>query len=133
LPKVWEKVSQNHPVKWEFPDRILKRYLSFRIRPISTINEGKKELGFAVVAINDITKCKMKEKEWEKLVHKLQDSLSKSKRLRGTLPICSSCKKIRDDTGHWNQIEVYIRDRSEAEFTHGICPECKEKLYRELK
>ena len=133
LPKVWEKLSQNHSVKWEFPDRILKRYLSVQIRPISTINEGKKQLSFAVVAINNITKYKIKEKEREKLVRELQNSLSKSNRLRGTLPICSSCKKIRDDTGHWNQIEVYIRDRSEAEFTHGICPECIEKLYPELK
>jgi hypothetical protein len=128
-----EKLSENHSVKWEFPDRILKRYLSFQIRPISTINEGKKQLGFAVVAINNITKYKIREKEREKLVHELQDSLSKSNRLGGILPICSNCKKIRDDTGHWNQIEVYIRDRSEAEFTHGICPECMEKLYPDLK
>jgi len=133
LPKVWEKLSQNHSVKWEFPDRILKRYLSVQIRPISAINEGKKQLSFAVVAINNITKYKIKEKEREKLVRELQNSLSKSNRLRGTLPICSSCKKIRDDTGHWNQIEVYIQDRSEVEFTPGICPECIEKLYPDLK
>jgi hypothetical protein len=133
LIKVWEKLSQNLSVKWEFPDRILKRYLSVQIRPISTINDGKKQLSFVVVTINNITKYKAKEKERERLVHELQESLSKSNRLRGTLPICSSCKKIRDDTGRWNQIEVYIRDRSEAEFTHGICPECIEKLYPDLK
>jgi len=49
--------------------------------------------------------------------------------LKGFLPICSSCKKIRDDHGSWNQLEVYIRDHSEAEFSHGICPECRDKLY----
>jgi PAS domain S-box-containing protein len=56
---------------------------------------------------------------------------SEIKRLRGMLPICSSCKKIKDDAGYWNQIEVYIREHSEAEFTHGICPECLKKLYPE--
>jgi CheY-like chemotaxis protein len=52
--------------------------------------------------------------------------------LRGLLPICSSCKKIRDDKGYWQQIEGYIRDHSEAEFTHSICPDCAKKLYPEL-
>jgi PAS domain S-box-containing protein len=57
---------------------------------------------------------------------------SEIKTLRGLLPICSSCKKIKDDNGYWNQIEVYIREHSEADFTHGICPECARKLYPEL-
>jgi hypothetical protein len=48
--------------------------------------------------------------------------------LSGLLPICSSCKKIRDDKGYWTQIELYIRDRSQAEFNHGICPDCTERL-----
>ena len=62
----------------------------------------------------------------------IESAFSEIKVLRGYLPICSSCKKIRDDKGYWNQIEVYIRDHSEAEFSHGICPECKEKLYPDL-
>ncbi|MCK5255293.1 MAG: sensor with HAMP domain protein, partial [Deltaproteobacteria bacterium] len=53
--------------------------------------------------------------------------------LSGLLPICASCKKIRDDKGYWNQIELYIRDRSETEFSHGICPPCAKKLYGYLK
>jgi len=65
----------------------------------------------------------------EKTIIRLQDALSKIKTLRGMLPICASCKKIRDDKGYWNQIEGYIRDHSEAKFTHGICPDCEEKLY----
>jgi hypothetical protein len=52
--------------------------------------------------------------------------------LRGIIPICSACKNIRDDKGYWQQVEAYIRDRSEAEFSHSICPECLEKLYPEL-
>jgi hypothetical protein len=57
----------------------------------------------------------------------------KMKYLEGILPVCASCKKIRDDKGAWNQIEAYIRDRSDAEFSHGICPDCAEKLYPEYK
>ncbi len=60
---------------------------------------------------------------------KLEKALSEIKKLAGMLPICSSCKKIRDDKGYWNQIETYIKERSEAEFSHGICPECSDKLY----
>lgn len=59
----------------------------------------------------------------------LQEAMSKVKTLSGFLPICASCKKIRDDQGYWNQIEVYIRNHSEAEFSHGICPDCAKKLY----
>jgi hypothetical protein len=51
--------------------------------------------------------------------------------LRGLLPICMNCKKIRDDQGYWQKLEVYIRQHSEAEFSHGLCPECAQKLYPE--
>ncbi len=54
------------------------------------------------------------------------------KYLEGILPVCASCKKIRDEKDNWHQIESYIRERSDAEFSHGICPECAEKLYPEL-
>jgi hypothetical protein len=129
LPQVWEKLAQNRSVKWEFADRVLKRYLSIKIRPISAIIEGKKKVNFAVVTIDNITGYKKQESEREKLIHELQNSLSKSRTLRGLLTICASCKRIRDDKDQWNVIEVYIRDRSEAEFSHGICPECMKKLY----
>ena len=68
-------------------------------------------------------------KEKQKLIGELQEALAKVKTLSGLLPICSSCKKIRDDKGYWNQIETYIRERSEADFTHGICPKCAKMLY----
>jgi len=67
--------------------------------------------------------------EKQKLIGELQEALAKVKTLSGLLPICSSCKKIRDDKGYWNQIETYIRERSEADFTHGICPKCAKMLY----
>ncbi len=69
------------------------------------------------------------EKEKENLIDKLQETLSQVKQLSGFLPICASCKNIRDDKGYWNQIESYIKEHSEAEFSHSICPDCAKKLY----
>ena len=66
------------------------------------------------------------------LNNELTKALSEVRKLSGMLPICASCKKIRNDKGYWEQIEVYVRDRSEAEFSHGICPECAQKLYPEF-
>jgi septal ring factor EnvC (AmiA/AmiB activator) len=60
---------------------------------------------------------------------KLERALISIKQLSGMIPICASCKKIRNDEGYWEQIEAYIRDHSEAEFSHSICPECAERLY----
>lgn len=62
----------------------------------------------------------------------LQDALAKVKLLSGLLPICSHCKKVRDDKGYWNQIESYIDEHSEARFSHGICPDCVKELYPKL-
>ena len=81
--------------------------------------------------IRDISERKQHEKERDALIDSLQKSLNKVRKLSGLLPICASCKKIRDDSGYWNQIETYIRDHSEAEFSHGICPECSRRLYPE--
>ena len=83
-------------------------------------------------AILDITERKRADEEREKYISELQQAMSKIKTLSGLLPICASCKKIRDDKGYWNQIESFIRDHSEAEFSHGICPECAKKLYPDI-
>ncbi|MBW2646716.1 MAG: PAS domain S-box protein, partial [Deltaproteobacteria bacterium] len=80
----------------------------------------------------DISDRKRAEEEREKLIKELKDALREVKTLSGLLPICASCKKIRDDKCYWNQIESYIRDHSEAEFSHSLCPECLKKLYPEL-
>ncbi len=68
----------------------------------------------------------------ERLIGELQKALNNVRTLRGLVPICASCKKIRDDQGYWQQVEVYVRDHSEAEFSHSICPECTRKLYPEI-
>lgn len=77
----------------------------------------------------DITERKRAAEEREKLVNELQNALTQVKTLTGLIPICASCKKIRDDKGYWNQIETYLRNHSDAQFSHGICPECARKLY----
>ena len=66
------------------------------------------------------------------MITDLKKALSEVKRLSGLLPICSFCKKIKDDQGYWNQIEAYIRDHSDAEFSHSLCQECAEKHYPDL-
>lgn len=71
------------------------------------------------------------EQKVEERTAKLKESMTQIKVLSGLLPICASCKKIRDDHGYWKQIESYIRDHSEAKFSHGICPDCAKELYPE--
>jgi uncharacterized membrane protein YciS (DUF1049 family) len=80
----------------------------------------------------EIKERKQAETEKDRLITELKDALSQVKTLSGLMPICASCKKIRDDSGYWNQIESYIRDHSEAEFSHSICPECSKKLFPEF-
>jgi len=72
------------------------------------------------------------ENELKNTINELQATLSKVKTLSGMLPICSSCKKIRNDEGYWTQIEAYIMEYSEADFSHGICPSCAVEMYPEL-
>jgi YesN/AraC family two-component response regulator len=72
---------------------------------------------------------KFKDAEQKRLIKELQQALASIKTLSGLIPICASCKKIRDDQGYWNQLEAYISEHSSAEFSHGICPECAVKIY----
>ncbi len=83
----------------------------------------------SVTAFRDITLQKELEQERSQLILAYEDALNNIKTLKGLVPICASCKKIRDDKGYWNHIEVYISEHSNAEFSHGICPECAKKLY----
>ena len=80
----------------------------------------------------DISERKQAEEEREKLISKLQEALHKIKTLKRLLPICASCKKIRDDNGYWNQIEAYFTNHSDVKFSHGICPNCVEILYPDM-
>lgn len=79
----------------------------------------------------DITIRKQVEQERKHLVEQLQKALAKVRTLHGMLPICSGCKRIRTDEGYWQQIEDYVGQHSDAQFSHGLCPECLHRLYPE--
>ncbi len=104
-------------------------YMSLAISPIRN-DEGR--IVAASTIGHDITQRKQMEIEREKFVLELQEALARVRVLSGLLPICASCKKIRDDQGYWRQIEVYIHDHSDAKFSHGTCPDCAKKLYAEV-
>lgn len=96
-------------------------------RAQATLREKVDELN------REVSERRLVEMEREKLIVELRATMSEIKRLQGIIPICATCKKIRDDQGSWRQMEAYIRDHSEAEFSHGICPECLQKVEEELE
>lgn len=107
-----------------------RRYFEIIQNPIRD-REGK-VTGVSVVVL-DITKRKQIEDERNELVHDLQTALGNVKVLQGLLPICSVCKKIRDDDGYRHQVEVYVRDRTYANFSHSYCPDCYKKTKQEIE
>ncbi|MCF8070575.1 MAG: PAS domain S-box protein [Desulfobacterales bacterium] len=119
----------NYEVEHDFAT-IGKRTMLLNARQIE--RAMGKEL-IILLAIEDITERNRIEEERNQLVIDLQRALANVKQLTGLLPICSHCKKIRDDKGYWNQIEVYINQHSEATFSHGICQECIKKYYPDLE
>lgn len=86
----------------------------------------------AIITSQDITAQKKADLDRMKLIEKLQNALSEVETLRGLLPICACCKKIRDDQGYWNHIEAYLRKHTNTEFTHTLCPECVKQYYPDL-
>lgn len=107
----------------KFPELKYKdKFLSVTISPFP---QG------AIITSQDITQEKNSEKEKIELINHLQRALDEVETLRGLLPICASCKKIRDDNGYWNHIELYISQRTQADFTHTLCPECLKHYYPE--
>ena len=110
---------------------------------ITAVSEVMDEAkGFSLGAVDYVTKpfnpitIKARIKthiELANTLKRLQDALAKVKKLSGMLPICAQCKKVRDDKGYWKQIELYIDEHSEASFSHGLCPDCLQHLYPDLK
>lgn len=107
----------------EFPDW----YLVSR----TPLAEGHGSAAGTLIICRDITRQKQRDDEREMLIEELQEALASVKTLGGLLPICASCKKIRDDEGYWSQVEQYIAKHTDAKFTHGICPECGKKALEE--
>ena len=107
------------------------RYESALVEARNTLEETVKKRTIELESANRELQKEARQKE--KLISELREAISEVKTLSGLIPICSSCKKIRDDTGYWNQIESYIQKHSNANFSHGLCPDCVEKLYPGLK
>ncbi len=102
------------------------RSLDLRASPL--VDRLRKPAG-RLLLIRDVTEGRKIEREREKLIGELREALADIRTLRGLLPICASCKKIRDDGGYWQNLEQYVTDHSEAQFSHSLCPDCMRKLY----
>ena len=96
------------------------------ISPIRKIKDQPRMVAWVAFNITELKKTIL---EKEHLIDQLQKAIHEIKTLRGILPICSFCKKIRDDKGYWNQIETYLSEHSDADLSHGICPDCLKKHY----
>jgi len=94
--------------------------------------KGQTESRLLVRAIQYALERERLQEEREQLIQELKEALATVKRLSGLLPICASCKRIRNDRGYWQQIEQYLNEHSEATFSHGLCPECARRLYPDL-
>ena len=97
-------------------------------KPVNKI-ELRTRVGSALKLKQEMDSRKAREQELKKRTQELEQALREVKVLRGFIPICASCKKIRNDRGYWQLVEAYIREHSEAEFSHGICPDCIKKFF----
>jgi PAS domain S-box-containing protein len=97
------------------------------------VENAEDTAGLIRTALIDITDRKRAEDERERFIAELQDALAKIKTLSGLLPICASCKKIRNDAGYWQQVEHYVSEHTGVHFTHGLCPECFDQAMNDIK
>ena len=104
---------------------------AYLIKP-PNVQEMERAIMIAIARFGDLLELRRLNNELQQQNETLQAALAKVKQLSGLLPICASCKKIRDDAGYWHQVEVYIQNHSEADFSHGVCPDCIQTLYPEL-
>src|SRR4030042_2502920 len=114
---------------WAFVDFVSRH--SHPSWPIIFWNGGIRLLSFLIIAIA-ISKINQLLTKEQNLTRALQLTLDEVKQLKGFIPICASCKNIRNDSGYWEQVDQYVKDHSDAEFTHTLCPDCAKKLYPNL-
>jgi PAS domain S-box-containing protein len=119
-----------HRAERTLPAEVGVRHLGITASPL---RDASGRITAAVVIVRDITGRKRIEAEREKLIADLQAALAQIKTLRGLIPTCAWCKKVRDDKGKWHRMEHYIKKNSYADFTHGICPECLKKTWPEYE
>ena len=101
----------------------------FPLEISSVIFENPEGRTRTCMIIRDISERKTADDERERLIHQLQEALARVNTLTGLLPMCASCRKIRDKEGQWHSLETYVRSHTHADFSHGICPDCRRKLY----
>lgn len=104
---------------------------SFPIEFSSVVFDSPEGSPKTCIIIRDVSERKSAEAERDRLIQELQEALGRVKSLSGLLPMCASCRKIRDQAGAWHDLETYVRNHTEADFSHGICPECRRLLYPE--
>jgi PAS domain S-box-containing protein len=96
---------------------------------VAPIKDDHGNIAGAVLVFQDVSERRQAEANREQLIAELKEALDTIQVLTGIIPICASCKRIRDEEGDWQSIELYIRNHSTVEFSHGICPDCAAKLY----
>lgn len=132
LPQIYEKIKRGEDIARLETVRVKKDGVMIDVSlTVSPIKDASGKVIGASSIERDITERKRVEAERLNLIQELTEALAKIKTLKGLLPICASCKKIRDDRGYWEKVELYISKHTEAEFTHGICPDCLQRLYPE--
>jgi PAS domain S-box-containing protein len=127
--QMWETICSGRDWRGEFHNRKKSGEFYWEAAAISAVRNSDGEITHFLAVKEDITQRKSYEAEREKLIRELQEALSKVKTLSGLLPICASCKKIRDDKGYWSQLEAYLGAHADVLITHGICPDCMQRLY----
>jgi hypothetical protein len=120
IGQIESRQMQDGQTNWTWTTKVPLRDDSGQIVGLVGITRG----------INDLMKAQTAR---DNLITELQNALADVKTLSGLVPICANCKQIRDDKGYWTQVEAYIQERSQARFTHGICPDCMKKLYPNVK
>lgn len=137
LPQVMSQAFNRYLIPIDIKNQSKRKHsLSLMQQRVNISPVASPDVNYALVSIHDVTMdvvrssaLKSAKREKEKIIGELKNALSHVKTLKGIVPICSSCKKIRDDKGYWKQIEAYIKEHSEAEFTHGMCPDCTKEWY----
>lgn len=118
--------GESRQIELTLPRNPNSLHLEVRLNPLL---DPRGQIQGCLLIFRDVTEHRRIEREREKLVSELQTAMDEVKTLSGLLPICSSCKKIRDDSGEWHSIESYLTKNTEAQLTHGFCPECIKRLY----
>jgi PAS domain S-box-containing protein len=131
-PEMVDRFLNADQTRGEFNLNRDKATTTYDVR-VTPLSDRKDRPVGRLILLRDITDKKLQEQNQEKLIVELREALAQVKQLKELLPICASCKKIRNDEGYWQEVEVYINKHVDVQFSHGICPDCAKRLYPHLK